>query len=94
MVSRSDYVKSLDLSMATSLRKWKDCNRRISLTSSGVWEAVQDVLCFDAPEGHEIAEDDLNEQDIGTKDALSFCWRALKESRSVDTSLPPKSALC
>ena len=94
MVSRRDYVKSLDLSMAASLGKWKDFNRRISLISSGVWEAVQDVLCFDAPEGHEIAEDELNEQDIGTKDALSFCWRALKESRLVDTSLPPKSAIC
>lgn len=44
---------------------------------------MQDVLCFDAPEGHDISEDDFNEQDIGTKDILSFCWRALKESRSV-----------
>ena len=44
---------------------------------------MKDVLCSDAPEGHDISEDDLNEQDIGTKDALSFCWRALKESRSV-----------
>ena len=48
---------------------------------------MQDVLCFDAPEGHDISEDEFNEQDIGSKDILSFCWRALKESRSVETSL-------
>lgn len=48
---------------------------------------MQDVLCFDAPEGHGISEDDFSEHDPGTKDVLSFCWRALKESRSVETSL-------
>lgn len=48
---------------------------------------VQDVLCSDAPEGHDTSEDDLIEQDIGTKDTLSFCWRALKESRSVQVSI-------
>lgn len=47
---------------------------------------MQDVLCFDAPEGHEISEDDCNEQDVGSKDMLSFCWRALKESRSVENT--------
>ncbi len=83
IVSRTDYVKSLD----TSLEKWEDFDRRIFSICSGVWEVVQDVLCFDAPEGHEISEDDFNEQDIGTKDILSFCWRALKESRSVETPL-------
>lgn len=83
MVSRVDYVGSLDPSPAAASQIWEAFNRRIFLISSGVWEAVRDVLCFDAPEGHDIGEDDPNEQDIGTKETLSFCWRALKESRSV-----------
>lgn len=87
MVSRSDYVQSLDPSMAYSLKKWEAFNRRIILISSGVWEAVQNVLCFEAPEGHDNGEDGHNEQDPGTKDKLSFCWRALKESRFVETSI-------
>ena len=82
IVGRTDYVESLD----ASLDKWEVLDRRIFSICSGVWEVVQHVLCFDAPEGHEIGEDDFNEQDIGTKDVLSFCWRALKESRSVEMS--------
>lgn len=82
IVSRTDYVRSLD----ASLDQWEVFDRRIFSVCSGVWEVVQDVLCFDAPEGHDISEDDFNEQDRGTKDILSFCWRALKESRSVETS--------
>ena len=48
---------------------------------SYVWEAVKEVLCFDAPEGHESGEADDRDLDIGAKDTLSFSWRALKESR-------------
>ncbi len=48
---------------------------------------MHDILCSDAPEGHDVNEDEFNEQDMGTKDTLSFCWRALKESRSVETSI-------
>ena len=81
IISRTDYVRSLDV----SLDEWRDFDRRIFFICSEVWEVVRDVLCFDAPEGHEISEDDCNEQDIGTKDTLSFCWRALRESRSVES---------
>ena len=94
MVSHVDYVDSLDPSVAASSGKWEDFNRRIFLISSGVWEAVRNVLCFDAPEGHDIGDDDPNEQDTGTKDALSFCWRALKESRFVEMSLIQDLAIC
>ena len=85
MVSHSDYSKSLDPSVAAPLGKWEDFNRRIFLICASVWDAVHDVLCFDAPEGYDMGEDEINEQDVGTKDTLSFCWRALKESRSVET---------
>lgn len=81
IVSRSDYTKTMD----ASLNIWEGFNRRIFSICSTVWEVVQDVLCFDAPEGREFREDDFNERDVGTKDVLSFCWRALKESRFAET---------
>ena len=57
-----------------------------------MWEAVRNCLCFDAPEGHEfqIEVEDDEEVDNGNKDILSFCWRALKESRSVSATSNPQ----
>lgn len=49
----------------------------------GIWEAVRNVLCFDAPEGTSILDEEAEDVTVGTKDSLSYCWRALKESRSV-----------
>lgn len=48
-----------------------------------VWNAVHSILCFDAPEGRQFheEEDEDDDGDSGSKDILSFCWRALKESR-------------
>lgn len=46
------------------------------------WSCVHDILCNDAPEG--FVPDDVDEQsDIGTKDVLSYSWRALKEASLV-----------
>lgn len=44
-----------------------------------VWLSVHDTLCKDTTEG--LAAEELEEEDIGTKDVLSYSWRALKESR-------------
>lgn len=79
IVSRIDYFESLNV----SLDEWELINKRIASICSGVWDVVKKILCSDAPEGYDINEDEFIEQEIGTKDALSFCWRALKESRSV-----------
>lgn len=46
-----------------------------------VWTCVYGTLCNDAPEG--FTPDELEEEEIGTKDVLSYSWRALKESRYV-----------
>lgn len=50
-----------------------------------IWDVVKETLCQDSPEGHqdqaEFPVDD--ELHSGEKDGLSYCWRALKESRSV-----------
>ncbi|KEQ67672.1 uncharacterized protein M437DRAFT_38503 [Aureobasidium melanogenum CBS 110374] len=43
-----------------------------------VWMSVHDTLCKDTTEG--LAAEELEEEDIGTKDVLSYSWRALKES--------------
>lgn len=46
---------------------------------------MKEVLCFDSPEGYEeFEEGDSLDLGNGTKDTLSFCWRALKESRSAN----------
>ena len=65
----------------TGLDKWTDFNKRILNICKLVWEAVQEVLCCDAPEGAVAADDEVSDFDIDTKDRLSYCWRALKESR-------------
>lgn len=44
-----------------------------------LWTCVHDTLCIDTTEG--VAVEELEEEDIGTKDVLSYSWRALKESR-------------
>ncbi|KAH0369828.1 hypothetical protein KCU65_g2939, partial [Aureobasidium melanogenum] len=43
-----------------------------------VWIFVHDTLCKDTTEA--IAAEELEEEEIGTKDVLSYSWRALKES--------------
>ncbi|KAI5238409.1 hypothetical protein E4T43_07441 [Aureobasidium subglaciale] len=46
-----------------------------------LWNCVHDTLCNDTTEG--VAAEELEEEEIGTKDVLSYAWRALKESRQV-----------
>lgn len=62
----------------------KAANDRILDCCTKIWEAVREILCFDSPEGYEESEEGDSSLDLGngTNDTLSFCWRALKESRS------------
>ena len=53
--------------------------RRLYKDFQVVWSCVYGTLCNDAPEG--FVPDELDEEDVGTKDVLSYSWRALKESR-------------
>ena len=80
IVSHPDYFGTLKKSTKNALDWWRRFTERIHLICHDVWEVVRHTLCFDAPEGHEIDEE-ADDVDIGTKDVLSFCWRALKESR-------------
>ena len=83
IVSHPEYFARLDKSTENASDRWINFTERIHLICGDVWEVVRHTLCFDAPEGHEMDEE-ADDVDINTKDVLSFCWRALKESR-----LPP-----
>ena len=81
IINRSDFY---DLSFGDiCLGQWRDMHDRLLQSCSAVWDAVKEVLCFDAPEGHVVIDPDEDEPDVGVKDTLSFCWRALKEARYV-----------
>ena len=71
------HLLDLDWSAQTAV------DDRILCCCMRIWEAVKGVLCFDSPEGYELEEDEIDQSGVGTKDTLSFCWRALKESRCV-----------
>lgn len=72
---------------------------RLLACCSQIWDAVRNILCFDALEGREKQdgndddEDDDVAADKGSRDILSFCWRALKESRLVFISAKPQCEL-
>ena len=72
----------LDRSIPSSSKLWESLSERILNTCHVTWEAVHDILCFDAPEGPTFIDEDVEDQGIDPKDTLSYCWRALKESRS------------
>ncbi|EME84523.1 uncharacterized protein MYCFIDRAFT_214770 [Pseudocercospora fijiensis CIRAD86] len=50
-----------------------------------VWKLVKPILCDDAPEGY--LPEELEETPNSTKETLSYCWRALKESSLLLSSL-------
>ncbi|KAK3065933.1 hypothetical protein LTR53_017873, partial [Teratosphaeriaceae sp. CCFEE 6253] len=63
---------------------------RFILCLQAIWDIVKPILCNDAPEGHtpEEAEDG---DTSSTKDTLSYCWRALKESSMLLSTLLPSA---
>jgi len=65
---------------ADTQRLWDDLQIRIVQYSTRIWVAVKDVLCNDSPEGH-LPQDLEEEDDIDTKDVLSYSFRAIHESR-------------
>ena len=52
---------------------------RLAACLRSVWDIVSPILCDDAPEGYAGDEED-ELSDSSSKDVLSYCWRALKES--------------
>ena len=70
IVSRDEFYRSVH---------W-DFHKLLLECCERIWSTVQPVLCVDSPEGQFDEEEDKS-PDVGIKDTLSFCWRALKESR-------------
>jgi hypothetical protein len=54
---------------------------RILQSCQLIWNLVAPVLCDDSPEGFDQLNDPAAQHEAGTKELLSFCWRALKEAR-------------
>lgn len=81
IINRPDFYSSVIDDPNTGPAVWRRLNQRIFKDCVDVWEAVKEVLCIDSPEGHGFEEDEMDGLDIGTKDTLSFSWRALKEAR-------------
>ncbi|KAL9046883.1 MAG: hypothetical protein Q9214_000398 [Letrouitia sp. 1 TL-2023] len=79
-IVRENQLEASSELESISLVEYQDLVSQILRVCTSVWNSVKDVLCFDAPEGYEYDADEGNETMIGTKDILSYCWRALKES--------------
>lgn len=56
-----------------------------------IWEAVKETLCYDSPEGYQDESNAAEVFELGLKDTLSYCWRALKESRLGSLQHSPKT---
>ncbi|KZF21661.1 hypothetical protein L228DRAFT_283801 [Xylona heveae TC161] len=82
ILDRSDFYSSLNSRSADELQYWKKLHRRMIDACNAIWHFVKGVLCNDSPEGH-VPEDAEFDSDMGTKDLLSYSWRALKESSSL-----------
>ncbi|KAL8775229.1 MAG: hypothetical protein Q9209_000235 [Squamulea sp. 1 TL-2023] len=85
-VLRYNHRDVIHGSDAAQYRIREDIIDRLLRIASDVWMVVRDVLCADAPEGHELGSPD-DEASSSTKDVLSFCWRALKESSTLIYSM-------
>lgn len=50
-----------------------------------IWDLAKGVLCYDSPEGYVpegmMDEDGDGEDEMDTQTVMSYCWRAVKESR-------------
>lgn len=75
-----DFYKSMGAADGGNMLR--SLHHRLYLCFHSVWNCVKTTLCNDAPEGYVPDEMD-DEDDIGTKDILSYSWRALKEARYV-----------
>lgn len=63
-------------------KNWDSLQLRIVHSCTRIWEVVREILCNDSPEGH--LPNDLDDVDIiDTKEVLSYCFRAVHESRFV-----------
>lgn len=58
---------------------WRSVHERIEAICDKIWQEAKPFLCVDSPEGH--SDEPIGDLDVGPKDALSYSWRSLRESR-------------
>lgn len=63
----------------TESTAWRSVHGRIDAICDKIWQEAKSLLCIDSPEGH--SDEPVEELDMGPKDALSYSWRSLRESR-------------
>lgn len=67
---------------------FRQLQRRIVKCCQDAWDIVRHVLCDDSPEGH-LPEELEDIEGLDTKDLLSYSFRAIHESRYVQTFSSP-----
>lgn len=82
ILDQPDFYSNISKLPIKELLTWRDLHATAMSCLYDVWDCVKDVLCNDAPEGH-IPDELEGDQEISTKDILSYSWRALKEARYV-----------
>jgi len=80
IIEKSDFYQIMSSDPVALSHLSKSYTRLCNLFEA-LWKCVHDTLCNDTTEG--IAAEELEEEETGTKDVLSYSWRALKESRYV-----------
>lgn len=70
-----------------------DLVRRTVCCVENIWHIVRPILCNDAPEGY-LPDNFEETAELTTKNALSYCWRALKEASILSDALIASKPTC
>ena len=81
IIGRRDVLLAFQNASKASATAILDLKLHLLQCCTDTWLGVHDVLCYDAPEGRNLTDEEGDDVDMDGKDVLSFCWRALKESR-------------
>jgi hypothetical protein len=87
---RSDFYSKT--ARGESIRAWGLIHEQIVKICVKTWGLVENVLCNDSPEGNILLGQEADD-DVGTKDVLSFSWRAVRESSLLLRTLLSKAPL-
>ncbi|KAI9815450.1 MAG: hypothetical protein M1827_002584 [Pycnora praestabilis] len=87
---RPDFYPCLIALTTAELILWKALHERVIECCRTVWYCVREILCDDSPEGF-LFDDSEHEVDVGTKDVLSYSWRALKEASALLRTIVSKA---
>ncbi|KAE9992852.1 hypothetical protein EG327_007479 [Venturia inaequalis] len=84
---------SLERSDGEWKARWTNIHSVLVLALQRVWTCVRNILCNDAPEGHVPDDTTVEDENMTTKDILSYSWRALKEASGIVQVLARKAPI-